>query len=140
MDSVARTLELWKAGMMDESPPGSASSPAPTPPPSTLHPLAVVERPSSLRALTSNGQPSAGQTSAGQISAGQISGGQTSGGQTSHVRGGASSSRVVNHAGVPVAFNDGYPPHSQTPYRGTSLIRNSPPPQDHHRGLGIVLM
>jgi len=26
------------------------------------------------------------------------------------------------------------------PYRGTSLIRNSPPPQDHHRTLGIVLL
>ena len=24
--------------------------------------------------------------------------------------------------------------------RGTSLIRNSPPPQDHHRILGIVLL
>ena len=22
-------------------------------------------------------------------------------------------------------------------YRGTSLIRNSPPPQDHHRALGV---
>ena len=25
-------------------------------------------------------------------------------------------------------------------YRGTSLIRNSPPPQDDHRALGIVLL
>ena len=25
-------------------------------------------------------------------------------------------------------------------YRGTSLIRNSPPLQDHHRTLGIVLL
>ena len=25
-------------------------------------------------------------------------------------------------------------------YRGTSLIRNSPPPQDHHKALGIVLL
>ena len=25
-------------------------------------------------------------------------------------------------------------------YRGTSLIRNSTPPQDHHRALGIVLL
>ena len=25
-------------------------------------------------------------------------------------------------------------------YRGTSLIRNSPPPPDHHRALGIVLL
>ena len=25
-------------------------------------------------------------------------------------------------------------------YRGTSLIRNSPSPQDHHRNLGIVLL
>ena len=27
-----------------------------------------------------------------------------------------------------------------TAYRGTSLIRNSTPPQDHHRALGIVLL
>ena len=26
------------------------------------------------------------------------------------------------------------------PYRGTSLIRNSPPPQDFYRALGIVLL
>ena len=26
------------------------------------------------------------------------------------------------------------------PYRGTSLIRNRPPPQDVHRALGIVLL
>ena len=26
------------------------------------------------------------------------------------------------------------------PYRGTSLIRNLHPPQDHHRGLGIFLL
>jgi hypothetical protein len=25
-------------------------------------------------------------------------------------------------------------------YRGTSLIRNSPPPKGHHRALGIVLV
>jgi hypothetical protein len=25
-------------------------------------------------------------------------------------------------------------------YRGTSLIRNSPPPQGHHRALNIVLL
>ena len=25
-------------------------------------------------------------------------------------------------------------------YRGTSLIRNRPPPKDHHRNLGIVLL
>jgi hypothetical protein len=25
-------------------------------------------------------------------------------------------------------------------YRGTSLIRNSPPPLDHHRALAIVLL
>jgi len=25
-------------------------------------------------------------------------------------------------------------------YRGTSLIRNSPPAKDHHRALGIVLL
>ena len=25
-------------------------------------------------------------------------------------------------------------------YRGTLLIRNSPPPKDHHRTLGIVLL
>ena len=25
-------------------------------------------------------------------------------------------------------------------YRGTSLIRNSPPPEGHHRALGIVLL
>jgi len=25
-------------------------------------------------------------------------------------------------------------------YRGTSLIRNSPPPWDHHRALGIALL
>jgi len=27
-----------------------------------------------------------------------------------------------------------------TAYRGTSLIRNSPSPQGHHRALGIVLL
>ena len=27
-----------------------------------------------------------------------------------------------------------------TPYRGTSLIRISPPPLDHHMTLGIVLL
>jgi len=27
-----------------------------------------------------------------------------------------------------------------TLYRGTSLIRNSPPPQDHHWALGIFLL
>ena len=25
-------------------------------------------------------------------------------------------------------------------YRGTSLIRNSPPPEGHHRALGVVLL
>ena len=25
-------------------------------------------------------------------------------------------------------------------YRGTSLIRNRPPPYDHHRALGMVLL
>ena len=83
---------------MDETPPGSASSAAPTPPASNLS-IVVAERPTSLRALTSNGQ-TAGQTSAGQFSAGQ-----TSAGQTSHARASASSSRVVNHAGVPVLVN-----------------------------------
>ena len=28
----------------------------------------------------------------------------------------------------------------QKRYRGTSLIRNSPPPKDHHRTLGAVLL
>ena len=28
----------------------------------------------------------------------------------------------------------------QPEYRGTSLMRNSPPPQDHPRTLGIVLL
>ena len=39
--------------------------------------------------------------------------------------------------GLPVTFI-----HSvRASYRGTSLIRNSPPPQqDHHRDLGIVLL
>ena len=26
------------------------------------------------------------------------------------------------------------------PYRGASLIRNSPPPEDHHRTLSVVLL
>ena len=30
--------------------------------------------------------------------------------------------------------------HPQQLYRGISLIRNSPPPEDHHRTLGIVLL
>ena len=37
----------------------------------------------------------------------------------------------------------GYEVNSQGPvlqYRGPSLIRNTPPPEDHHRALGIVLL
>ena len=30
--------------------------------------------------------------------------------------------------------------YSNEEYRGSSLIRNSPPPQGHHRALGIVLL
>jgi len=31
-------------------------------------------------------------------------------------------------------------PHPPEPCRGTSLIRNRPPPEDHHRALGIFLL
>ena len=33
----------------------------------------------------------------------------------------------------------GHPEEEEEGYRGISLIINSPPPQDHHRALGIVL-
>ena len=37
-----------------------------------------------------------------------------------------------------------FPPYPRNPkpcpYRGTSLIRNNPPPSDHHRALGLVLL
>ena len=29
---------------------------------------------------------------------------------------------------------------NQNPYRGTSFIRNHPPPKDHHKALGIGLL
>ena len=32
------------------------------------------------------------------------------------------------------------PPPNNSVYRGTSLIRNNPPPYDHHRTLGIGLL
>ena len=32
------------------------------------------------------------------------------------------------------------PPTSLKPYRGTLLIRNSIPPQDHHQALGMSLL
>ena len=30
--------------------------------------------------------------------------------------------------------------HLPPPYRGTSLIRNRPPPSDHHMTIGVVLL
>ena len=33
-----------------------------------------------------------------------------------------------------------YKAYLRLSYRGASLIRNSPPPQGHHRALGVVLL
>jgi hypothetical protein len=46
---------------------------------------------------------------------------------------------IILREGVPRAPFPA-PPHMYRGYRGTSLIRNCPPPKDHHRALGIGLL
>ena len=48
-------------------------------------------------------------------------------------------STVVRVQGYLVQKNP-HPLRALQMYRGTSLIRSSPPPWDHHRAIGIVLL
>jgi len=46
--------------------------------------------------------------------------------------------RLLRHSRGSLSHTHAQP--GEMRYRGTSLIRNSAPPQDHHRALGIVLL